>query len=359
MFYTREHINFLIGPVTMPSYVQASSNAPPATAQMAANASGSRMDTGAGTSAELDATRMAYQQAYSDPVAFNAEGQRDGTRFGPGQEVPAGYNTSGPYPAKYSLPTPAKERIQARQALRATAPMPGSTAAGQGTQMIDSVSEDEIDYLQGMQRQGELADYDRYVSTLVDPRQPGQLRWLYEVYPDFVHRRIAQVQQDFDFAIKNKLIDMWGINSKEDLDFKYLVDQGKIAGPHLYRPPPPYDDMYRAGFLSPWNYLRGREEGVALPFTSAQDGPRPPRANDWIMGDRNTAGDKQPLSHGRGIEQMAHAYWGHAGPGGRSDAAVRGQIRGGANAGVDPYGGDRPWRQPENASMRTFTPGLA
>ena len=133
------------------------------------------MDTGAGTAAELDATLMAYQQAYSDPVRFNAESNVNNAPFQAGQEIPAGYNTSGPYPAKYSLPTPAKERIQARQALRATAPTP---AAGQGTQMVDTVSEDEIDYLQGMQRQSELADYDRYVSTLVDPRQPGQLRWL-------------------------------------------------------------------------------------------------------------------------------------------------------------------------------------
>lgn len=327
----------------MPSYVQASSNAPPSTAQMAANASGSRMDTGSGTAAELDATRMAYQQAYSDPVMFNAEG-REGAAFTANDQVPAGYNTSGPYPAKYSLPTPSKERIQARQALRATAPGPWTEDGSEfkGSQMVDTISEDEIDYLQGMQRQAELADYDRYVSTLVDPRQPGQLRWLYEVYPDFVHRRISQVQQDFDFAIKNKLIDMWGINSKEDLDFKYLVDQGKIAGPALQRPPPPYDDMYRAGFLSPWNYLRGRERGVAMPFTSAQDGPRPPAANAWTMGDRNAQNQKQPLSHGRGIEQLAHSYWGHAGPGGRNDAQVRGDIRGAG--GPLPYGGERPSR---------------
>lgn len=327
----------------MASYVQASSNAPPSASQLAAASTGSRMDTGASTAAELDATRMAYQQAYADPVSFRPETSMTGGN-GPGgvggpwtaaNEIPAGYNTSGPYPAKYSLPTPAKERIVARNALRNAAPRP--TADG-GTQMIDSVTEDEVDYLQGMQRQAELADYDRYVSTLVDPRQPGQLRWLYEVYPDFVHRRIAQVQQDFDFAIKNKLIDMWGINSKEDLDFKYLVDQGKIDGPRLYRPPPPYDNLYKAGWLSPWHYMRGREFGVNMPFTSAQDGPRPPKANAWTMSDIDDSGAAQPLSHGRGVEEMARAYWMQ--PGGRNDATVRGAARGGS--GLDPYGGNRP-----------------
>jgi len=192
-----------------------------------------------------------------------------------------------------------------------------------------------------MNRQAELVDYDRYVSTLVDPRQPGQLRWLYEVYPDFVHRRISQVQQDFDFAIKNKLIDMWGINSKEDLDFKYQVDQGKIDGPRLYRPPPDFDNQYRAGMLAPWFYQRGREQGVNLPFTSAQDGPRPPRTNAWTMSDVLSGGRQQPLSSGRGLEEMASQYWGQGG--GRSDGQRRDDILGG-NMGYPGaiYGGARP-----------------
>lgn len=334
----------------MASYVQASSNSAPAASQLAAASTGSRMDTGAGTAAELDATRMAYQQAYANPSSFNPESHYNGVNangvaFQPGDGVPGGYNTAGPYPAKYQMPTPAKERLNARQALRDMAPAPnagGAGGAGRGTQLMDSISEEEVDYLQGMQRQAELVDYDRYVSTLVDPRQPGQLRWLYEVYPDFVHRRIAQVQQDFDFAIKNKLIDMWGINSKEDLDFKYQVDQGKIDGPRLYRPPPEYDNQYRAGMLAPWFYQRGREAGVNLPFTSAQDGPRPPAQNAWTMADIGPGGVRQPLSTGRGLEQMANEYWGR-GVGGRSDGARRNDIIGG-NPGYPGamYGGSRP-----------------
>lgn len=226
----------------------------------------------------------------------------------------------------------------ARNALRNTAlaPKVGET----GTQMVDTVTEDEVDYLQGMQRQAKLADYDRYVSTLVDPRQPGQLRWLYEVYPDFVHRRISQVQQDFDFAIKNQLIDMWGINSKEDLDFKYLVDQGVIDGPRLARPPPEYDNLYKAGYLAPWFTMRGREFGVNMPFSSAKIGARPPNPGQWTMSDTSDGDGKQPLSHGRGLEQMAQQYWGPrmGEPGGRSDLEVREAY---AGAGAGPYGGNR------------------
>lgn len=297
------------------SYVQASSNAPPPASQLAANSTGSRMDTGESTAAELDATRMAYQQAYANPAQFGREfgTRRDGTGAEPVQPanmIPGGYNLSGPYPAKYSIPTPAKERMTARQALR--------DEAGQkknGATIMDGISDEEVDYLLGMKRQAKLADYDRYVSTLVDPRQPGQLRWLYEVYPDFVHRRIAQVQQDFDFAIKNKLIDMWGINSKEDLDFKFQVDQGEIDGPRLYRPPPAYDTMYQAGMLAPWYYARKETTaGVNLPFTSAQDGARPPYQNAWTLADQTRirgAETLQPLSQGRGYNELANAMYGN------------------------------------------------
>ena len=56
----------------------------------------------------------------------------------------------------------------------------------------------EVDYLQTMQRQAELADFDRYINTLVDVRKPGNLKWLMEVYPEFVHRSVAQVHDDYD-----------------------------------------------------------------------------------------------------------------------------------------------------------------
>lgn len=51
-----------------------------------------------------------------------------------------------------------------------------------------------------------------------------------EIYPDFVTRRIQQVNTDYEYALRNQMIDSWGINTFDDLHFKYLVDQGKIKG---------------------------------------------------------------------------------------------------------------------------------
>ena len=97
----------------------------------------------------------------------------------------------------------------------------------------DPISDEEVSYLQAMKDQSELADFDRYVNSLVDPRKPGNLKWLMEIYPEFVNRRLSQVHTDYEYALRNQLIDSWGINTFDDLHFKYLVDQGKVKGPHL------------------------------------------------------------------------------------------------------------------------------
>jgi hypothetical protein len=52
---------------------------------------------------------------------------------------------------------------------------------------------------------------------MIDPRQPGNLKWLMEIYPQFVDRRIKQVHTDYEFALRNQLIDSWGVNTFDDL----------------------------------------------------------------------------------------------------------------------------------------------
>ena len=145
---------------------------------------------------------------------------------------------------------------------------------------------------------------------MIDPRQPGNLKWLMEIYPQFVDRRIKQVHTDYEFALRNQLIDSWGVNTFDDLHFKYLVDQGKIEGPELRRNPDEFaDDKYAAGFLSPAKWLGAgdnRPMGLRLPFASAKTGKMPggdrenrdPRL--WELSNVN-----QPLGRGRTTDNLA------------------------------------------------------
>lgn len=245
-------------------------------------------DLGQAKAAELEGYRMSQQQKYSLPIGGSAMQRPAG--------APEWYNYGGLQPAKYDVPSSAKERMMAMQAVREAIP-----ATNNGVQRTDPITPFEVDYVQTMKRQAELADFDRYVNTLVDPKKPGNLKWLMEVYPEFVHRRIAQVHDDYDFAIRNQMIDNWGINTLDDLHFKYLVDQGKISGSKLGKRVP-VDALYQVGSLAPYRnkMLAGQSKSEAgagavyLPYASER-----PENSNWVqsapgqplgVGDRSYAG---------------------------------------------------------------------
>ena len=200
-------------------------------------------------------------------------------------------------PAKYAVPTEAKDRMVARDAIRRAAAEVGSSAVPRP----DPIQDMEVDYLQAMQRQGELADFDRYINTLVDVRKPGNLKWIMEVYPEFVHRRVAQVHDDYDYAIRKQMIENWGVNTFDDLHFLYLMDQGKIDGPSLSRRKTK-DAFYTMGPLAPAYMQQKRQTGVRLPFASASVGQRPAQPSDWAQSDSG-----QPLGSGRDINTLARS----------------------------------------------------
>ena len=175
-------------------------------------------------------------------------------------------------------------------------------------QRVVHVGEEEVELMREARRTAELANFDTYVYSMIDPRQPGSLKWLNEVYPDFVARRVQQVQTDFEFALRNQLIDQWGINDFQDLKFKYMVDQGVITGPSLSEPTR-QKITYTPGYLSPWKFPHWlntdkETQGLKLPFASAKYGKKPTNASDWSFSP-NTG----PLQGNRGSLEYAKALF--------------------------------------------------
>eukprot|EP00965_Chrysotila_dentata_P144016 4756993-Pleurochrysis_carterae.AAC.1 len=126
-----------------------------------------------------------------------------------------------------------------------------------------------------------------------------------DLYPQYVHERIQQSHTDHEFALRNDLIDMWGINTFDDLHFKYLVDQGKISGPTLQRTTN-MNAQYTPGMLSPFRFLDARRpNGLRLPFASARFGTRPTtnNPNSWNLRDTG------PLSANRDMAELAASMY--------------------------------------------------
>jgi len=256
----------------------------------------SSADLGHAQAGQLDQIRMGQQMKNARPLESQDIANRESLRA---SGAPEWYNYAGMLPAKYDIPTAHKERLVARAAVREAAQDVSSSSVPRP----DPITDEEVNYVQAMQRQAELVDFDRYINTLVDPRKPGNLKWLMDVYPEFVHRRIAQVHDDYDFALRNQMIDSWGINTFDDLHFKYLVDQGKIQGPKLAQLKSP-SEGYSLGWLAPsnsWIVGGGKpRDGLKLPFASANFGARPDNPGQWQTGDSG-----QPLSGDRSMRAVA------------------------------------------------------
>ena len=261
-----------------------------------AGGQGAPPNLGQTEAAFLDQARLANQQHYAPPTRpQDTEQPHTGLRQGEESQ----FNLHAGQPVKYTVPTATKEHFQAKHAIRQAA----GTGLGPGVIRTDPITEEEVDYLQGMKKQAELADFDRYVNSLIDIRKPGNLKWLMEIYPSYVERRIQQVHTDYEYALRKQMISQWGINTFDDLHFQYLVDQEKIKGPELSETTN-YRDEYAAGSLSPWAFVDKRKSGIGLPFNNAMWRPTGGDA-DARLNDGNGA----PMGLSRDMQTMAQSMY--------------------------------------------------
>ena len=226
-------------------------------------------------------------------------------------------------PVQYGGPSAEKENMDRLNKLIEVAP------AGKGAMRVAPIGDKEVNYLKYMEDMAELAKFDNYVESFVDPRQPGSAEFLFKVYPEYINRRMQQAHTDYEFALRNQMIDMWGINTFDDLYFKYLVDQKRIEGPSLSRAGlKKVDDEYVAAYLAPWRYPRPAigSENLYLPFSSATMGNKPKNPTDWRVARTG------PFRHDQGREQMAHSLFTSA-DGGTNRSAFGGVTGAGKDTG--------------------------
>ena len=282
-------------------------------AGMAASHSAPVSDPLTGKAAELSAYTRGMEGRYAPPVVA-ASGDNNEVADNGGNTLPD-YNLWAAPPTKYSRDTQLKQAFRDKESIIAGIEQKPADYNKQQVQRVVTVGPEEVAMMRESRSAAELADFDQYVWSLVDPRQPGSFKWLNEVYPEFVSRRIEQVQTDFEYALRNKLIDQWGINDFEDLRFKYLVDQGVLEGPELHTRVA-QNSQYHAGYLSPWNFLHRfhmeKDDGkksLKLPFSSATEGRRPNANTEWSI-------KNQFLSSGRDTRTIAQEMYAPSGTGG-------------------------------------------
>ncbi len=270
----------------------------------AANAAGTDLEHGRGYGKALSDAQMHARQQYAEPSVPGRESAADNNyRQGQDGGIPSDYNMQEGYPVRYDGPSKQKDRMIAKQAIIDNIP----ESRNGGVIRTAPVTEADIDYLQSMQDQIELADFDRWVGMKFNPRAPAQMQQLLSVYPEYVTRRLQQSKADYDFALRSQMISQWGIQTFDDMHFQYLLDQGKIKGPQLSRHSD-LGDNYAAGWLAPHRWTWKQDgKNLRAPFAGATWGDKPPGGDPSLWEVSNGRG--RPLSEARGIDDLAHRMY--------------------------------------------------
>ena len=152
-----------------------------------------------GAAQALEAQTKAYQGRYAKPIGGDNYAEVDATKKTALQSanLPSNYNLAPAPPVKYTQDSAAKEHFRDKETIIAGINAAEAGSGDKHVQRVVHVGEAEVELMREARRTAELANFDRYVYSLCDPRQPGSLKWLNEVYPEFVSRRVEQVQTDY------------------------------------------------------------------------------------------------------------------------------------------------------------------
>lgn len=101
-----------------------------------------------------------------------------------------------------------------------------------------------------MKRQKDLqqAGFFEYLSEMVDIRQPGMLSWLNDLVPEYAEAMMAQLKSNQELYAMATKIKHFGINSREDLLFQYMIDANIIRDTNKYE---------RGKYIPGWLVPRG------------------------------------------------------------------------------------------------------
>lgn len=142
----------------------------------------------------------------------------------------------GDYPTLIHPETPQDERIRMKGLL--------ADAGGNKVQRVMPYGEEELAYMQQLKTEAEQAEFDRWLSRKFDPHEPGQLRWLMSIAPDYVQRRVEQMKTDLELEQWDRMLKSFGVDSKEDLQMQHLLEKQKVKMRNNYL------GTYQAGMFS-------------------------------------------------------------------------------------------------------------
>lgn len=124
--------------------------------------------------------------------------------------------------AQYAVPTLEKEKMAFKEKLIAQdAQTNGAARWMRGDR--------DVDVRYDMWKRGQVYDKDRFAMSFVDMREPGNAQWMSTIYPEFMDRRMSEINRKHKILADLERIKAFGVNTRDDFDLVYNIRAGRIA----------------------------------------------------------------------------------------------------------------------------------
>lgn len=139
--------------------------------------------------------------------------------------TPAGSRVNSAYQdigAQYAVPTKEKELYAFKEKL-----IEGDSANNAAARWTRGDRDVEVRY--DMWKRGQVYDKDRFAMSFVDMREPGNAQWMSTIYPEFMDRRMAEINRKHKILADLERIKAFGVNTRDDFDLVYNIRAGRIG----------------------------------------------------------------------------------------------------------------------------------
>jgi hypothetical protein len=124
-----------------------------------------------------------------------------------------------------------------------------------------NLTQKDIDFFEDRFKTAEKVRFDDWLTQVIDISDPGESRWLQDLYPEFWNRREKYIDDEINTEAALAKIRLRGIKNMSDLKLIYAMETGRWspATAPLWSHSPAGGSNFRTGWLSLAGPFNGRE----------------------------------------------------------------------------------------------------
>jgi len=124
-----------------------------------------------------------------------------------------------------------KDEAERRRDLQLSLAGDVAQKAGRGVQALVSPTEEDVNILVRRQAELDLYQFENWLASIYDPRDPNMGRLINDMYPEYYQKRLEQIDMDAELQKRAAKLSLLGPQSKDDLWLLYNIHMRRVVIP--------------------------------------------------------------------------------------------------------------------------------